>query len=64
MVGGLSKEQLSCTVQKRAHILMKVITLFEKFFLMIYWYITVPDPDLDIRAGGRGEGGGGFIHDP
>ena len=37
----------------------QVITLFEKFFLMIYWYITVPDPDLEIRAGGR-EGGGGY----
>ena len=52
MVGGLSKEKLPCTVQNKAHILK--ITLFEKFFLMIYRYITVPDPDLDIRAGGRG----------
>ena len=26
----------------------QVITLFEKFFLMIYRYITVLDPDLEI----------------
>ena len=37
----------------------QVITLFEKFFLMIYRYITVLDPDLEISWQGGG-GGGSF----
>ena len=35
----------------------QVITLFEKFFLMIYRYITVLDPDLEISWQGGGGGG-------
>ena len=33
----------------------QVITLFEKFFPMIYWYITMLDPDLEIRPLDNGE---------